>query len=144
VVEFCLRLSSPLIYPFDRLRGSEFRRRCQGIQEGNDARRVARPLQLNLGCPVLRLLKGGVFDLVLKFCIAVMSRLTRITFPDSTTSSFTYDSRGRRTSVTDQNEKTTTYAYGTESNLIRITDANIHVTTFTYDAFGRVTKTTFP
>jgi YD repeat-containing protein len=36
-------------------------------------------------------------------------RLKTITYPDSTTSTFAYDSRGRRTSVTDQNGKTTTY-----------------------------------
>jgi RHS repeat-associated protein len=83
----------------------------------------------------------------------------------STTSTFTYDSRGRRTSATDQNGKTTsyaydtadrlttvtdaasnvtTYSYDTENNLLVITDANNHTTNFTYDAFGRVTQTTFP
>ncbi|MBZ5641906.1 MAG: hypothetical protein LAO19_04035 [Acidobacteriia bacterium] len=94
-----------------------------------------------------------------------MSRLTTITYPDSTTSTFTYDSRGRRTSATDQNGKTTTYAYDTadrltsvtdaashvtyngydtEDNLTSIQDANSNTTAFTYDAFGRVTNTNFP
>lgn len=38
----------------------------------------------------------------------------------------------------------TTYGYDTESNLTGITDANNQLTTFTYDAFGRVTRTSFP
>lgn len=94
-----------------------------------------------------------------------MNRLTTITYPDSTTSSFTYDIRGRRTSATDQNGKTTNYAYDdadrltsvtdaaqhttyyaydTENNLTSITDANSNQTAFKYDAFGRVTQTNFP
>ncbi|HVO63643.1 MAG TPA: RHS repeat-associated core domain-containing protein, partial [Terriglobales bacterium] len=88
-----------------------------------------------------------------------------ITYPDQTSVSFTYDSRGRRTSATDQNGKNTTYAYDgadrliavtdaaqnttqyaydTENNLLSITDANGHATSFSYDAFGRVTQTAFP
>ncbi len=99
------------------------------------------------------------------FAYDAMSRLTTITYPDSTTSTFAYDSRGRRTSVTDQNAKTTSYAYDdadrltsvtdaashvtyyaydTESNLTSITDASSNQTAFTYDAFGRVTETNFP
>src|SRR3984957_6022024 len=73
-----------------------------------------------------------------------MSRLTTITYPDSTTSTFAYDSRGRRTSVTDQNGKTTSYAYDDADRLTSITDANSNQTAFTYDAFGRVTQTNFP
>jgi len=96
-----------------------------------------------------------------------MDRLTKITYPDTTTTQFAYDYRGRRTSVTDQNGKVTTYAYDdadrlttvtdaatpgnvttygydTESNLTSIQDANSRTTSFNYDAFGRVTKTTFP
>ncbi len=37
-----------------------------------------------------------------------------------------------------------TRPYDTEDNLTSITDANSNQTQFTYDAFGRVTKTTFP
>jgi YD repeat-containing protein len=95
----------------------------------------------------------------------VLSSLTAITYPGGTTTTFTYDSRGRRTSVTDQNGRTTTYAYDdanrltsvtdaaghatsyaydTENNLTGITDANNHTTFFSYDAFGRVTQTNFP
>jgi YD repeat-containing protein len=51
-----------------------------------------------------------------------MSRLTTITYPDTTTSSFTYDIRGRRTSVTDQNGKTTSYAYDDADRLTSVTD----------------------
>jgi RHS repeat-associated protein len=94
-------------------------------------------------------------------------RLKKITYPDNTTTQFGYDYRGRRTTATDQNGKittygyddedrlttvtdastpgnVTTYGYDTESNLTSIKDANNHTTTFTPDAFGRVTKTTFP
>ena len=59
-----------------------------------------------------------------------MSRLTTITYPDSTTSTFAYDSRGRRTSVTDQNSKTTTYAYDDEDRLTSVTDAANNATTY--------------
>jgi YD repeat-containing protein len=38
----------------------------------------------------------------------------------------------------------TQYGYDTESNLLSITDAAGHITSFTYDAFGRVTRTSFP
>ena len=101
------------------------------------------------------------------FTYDAMNRLTKITYPDTTTTQFAYDYRGRRTSVTDQNGKTTTYAYDdadrltsvtdaatpgnvttygydTENNLTSIQDANGHTTTFGYDAFGRVTQTSFP
>jgi RHS repeat-associated protein len=101
------------------------------------------------------------------FTYDAMDRLTKITYPDTTTTQFGYDYRGRRTTVTDQNGKVTTYAYDdadrltsvtdastpgnvttygydTENNLTSIKDANNNTTSFTYDAFGRVTKTTFP
>jgi YD repeat-containing protein len=93
------------------------------------------------------------------------SRLLTIAFPGgTTTTTFTYDYRGRRITMTDQNNEKTTYAYDaadrmtsvtdanqnvtqysydTENNLLSIEDANTHTTTFTYDSFGRVTKTTF-
>jgi len=56
-------------------------------------------------------------------------RLITITYPpaqsggSSTTSTFTYDSRGRRTSATDQNGKTTSCAYDTSDRLTTVTDA---------------------
>ena len=60
-----------------------------------------------------------------------MSRLTKIHCPDSTTSTFAYDSRGRRTSVTGQNGETTTYAYA--DRLTSVTDAA---------SYARITATT--
>ena len=99
------------------------------------------------------------------FTYDAMDRLTKITYPDTTTTQFGYDYRGRRTSVTDQNGKVTSYAYDdadrlttatdaannvttygydTENNLTSIEDANHNTTYFAYDAFGRVTRTTFP
>ncbi len=50
----------------------------------------------------------------------------------------------RLITVTDAASNITTYGYDTENNLTGIKDANNHTTTFTYDAFGRVTKTSFP
>ena len=99
------------------------------------------------------------------FSYDAMSRLTGITYPDSSVVSFTYDVRGRRITSTDQNHKTTyytyddadrlstvtdpannttQYAYDTEDNLLSITDANNHATSFVYNARGWVTQTTFP
>jgi len=54
---------------------------------------------------------------VTTFAYDAGDRLTTITYPPAqsggsgTTSTFTYDSRGRRTSATDQNGQTTSYAY---------------------------------
>jgi YD repeat-containing protein len=61
-----------------------------------------------------------------------MSRLAKIASPDSTTSTFAYDSRGRRTAVTGQNGKTSTYAYDAD-RLTSVTDAASH---------ARITPTT--
>jgi YD repeat-containing protein len=83
----------------------------------------------NRGCPDLR---------------TILLRLTTITYPDPTTSSFTYDIRGRCTSVTDQNGKTTSYAYDDADRLTSITDANSNQTAFTYGAFRRVIQNNFP
>jgi RHS repeat-associated protein len=97
------------------------------------------------------------------------NRLTRVTYPTTppTSTSFTYDNRGRRASVTDANGRTTAYAYDdadrlitvtdaqtpagvthyeydSEDNLINVTDALNRVTHYDYDEQARVTKTTFP
>ncbi len=62
------------------------------------------------------------------------------------TTTYAYDDADRLTTVTDAATpgNVTTYGYDTENNLTSIQDANLHTTSFTYDAFGRVTKTTFP
>ncbi len=62
------------------------------------------------------------------------------------TTTYAYDDADRLTSVTDAATpgNVTTYGYDTESNLTSIQDANNHTTSFTNDAFGRVTRTTFP
>ena len=99
------------------------------------------------------------------FAYDMGNRLTGITYPDSSTASFTYDitrtphhsdrperqdhhyaydDADRLTSVTDPAGNVTQYTYDTENNLLSITDANNNTTNFTYDAFGRVTQTTFP
>jgi hypothetical protein len=44
---------------------------------------VARPLKLNLGCPVLRFWKGRAFDWVLKVCISIRDRCGPAWIPSS-------------------------------------------------------------
>jgi RHS repeat-associated protein len=102
------------------------------------------------------------------FTYDVMNRLTKITYPDTTTVQFGYDYRGRRTSVTDQNSKVTQYAYDDADHLISVTDAQTptagvtqyaydgennvtsitdaldHQTTMQYDNGGQVTQVTYP
>lgn len=99
------------------------------------------------------------------FAYDSMNRLTKITYPNSTTTQLGYDTRGRRTSVMDANIKTTIYAYDdadrlisvmdpptnltqysydTENNLTSIADALHRVTTFSYDHLDRLTETLFP
>jgi RHS repeat-associated protein len=100
-----------------------------------------------------------------KFEYYPMNRLKDIIYPDGTTVSFGYDSRGRRTTVTDQNQNIThygyddadrltsildaannltQYGYDNEDNLTSIIDGDNNHTTFTPDTLGRVRKTTFP
>jgi YD repeat-containing protein len=50
----------------------------------------------------------------------------------------------RLISVTDRAQNTIHHEYDTENNLTGITDANGHTTFFDYDAFGRITRTSFP
>jgi YD repeat-containing protein len=69
-----------------------------------------------------------------------------VTDQNGKTTSYTYDDADRLITVTDAATpgNVTTYGYDTESNLTSIQDANSHTTSFSYDAFGRVSKTTFP
>ncbi len=52
-----------------------------------------------------------------------MNRLTGITQPGNVSTSFGYDTRGRRTSVTDPNDKTTSYQYDDADRLTLVVDA---------------------
>jgi len=67
---------------------------------------------------------------------------SRITYPDGTSISFGYDSRGRRTSVTDQNNKTTTYAYDDADRMISVTDPANTTTYYAYDTEDNLTSIT--
>jgi YD repeat-containing protein len=74
-------------------------------------------------------------------------RLITITYPpaqsggSSTTSTFTYDSRGRRTSATDQNGKTT--SYDTADRLTTVTDAAGNVTFSSVQGSSRLPKQSY-
>jgi YD repeat-containing protein len=78
------------------------------------------------------------------FALRMMRKNLGFTIAAKTT--YAYDDADRLTTMTDAATpgNVTTYGYDTESNLTSIQDANNHTTSFTYDAFGRVTKTTFP
>ena len=93
--------------------------------------------------------------------------LSKITFPDGTAQSFTYDPKGNVTTASDQFGKkskftynargqlltavnptggTTTYTYDAKGNLAtRVdSDAGIGTTSYTYDAFNRLARVTHP
>lgn len=69
--------------------------------------------------------------------------MSKITYPDQSTVSFGYDSRGRRTSVTDQNQNVTTYGLACPEVSLRsrrkadrltsVIDAAGHLTLYAYD-----------
>ncbi|MHB8857268.1 MAG: DUF7948 domain-containing protein [Bellilinea sp.] len=73
-------------------------------------------------------------------------QLTSLTVADGTadagTTSFGYDTAGRKTSQTDPLGHTTSYTYDDAGRLLTITDALNHITTYAYDAAGRRTSTT--
>ena len=71
-----------------------------------------------------------------------LNRLTEITYPDSTTTQYAYDTRGRLTSVTDGNSNTTTYTYDDADRLIKVTDAANNKTYYAYDTENNLTSIT--
>ncbi len=94
-----------------------------------------------------------------------LGRIHRITNPDNTYAEFTYDGAGHRKTVLDFLGRLTTYhyddywrleravdalshetkfGYDLMSHLRWITDARLKTTNFDVDAYGRVTKTTWP
>jgi RHS repeat-associated protein len=72
--------------------------------------------------------------------------ITRTTAPDSSTTSYAYDSSTRLiSSVTNANGAVTRYQYDSLGNRTNTTDALGHVTTYTYDpVFNQVTSQTDP
>ena len=65
----------------------------------------------------------------------------KITYPDSTTETFTYDGEGNRLTFTDRADRTTEYAYDELSRLVRTTYPDTAYTLTEYDAAGRVAFT---
>jgi RHS repeat-associated protein len=108
---------------------------------------------------------GGTETLTTSFQYDGLGRLTRIIFPDSTTTEQVYNSIGRKTADVDQLGRRTTYEYDEMGQLIRTTypdgtkeestydaggrriketDRAGSITAYVYDAVGRVEKITFP
>jgi len=71
------------------------------------------------------------------------SQVTSRTYPDGSTTSYTYDAEGNMASATSAGA-TTTYAYDAAGNLTRteLPASNGHVETRSYDRAGRVTEVT--
>jgi RHS repeat-associated protein len=74
------------------------------------------------------------------------NRLTRVTYPDTTTQTYTYDFRGNVLTQTDQSGHVTTYTYDLAGQLTSVTYADgtpdASTTHYTYDAAGRKTSET--
>jgi RHS repeat-associated protein len=69
-------------------------------------------------------------------------RLTKITFPDSSTQTFTYTTNDLLASATDENNHTTSYAYDADSRETSVTNAASGVVSYTYDKDARLLTTT--
>jgi RHS repeat-associated protein len=70
------------------------------------------------------------------------NRLIKVTYPDNTSISFTYNFRNQRTSETDQLDRKTTYEYDNAGQLTKIIRPNQTELTFTYDEVGRIKTAT--
>ncbi|OAV76270.1 Cell wall-associated polypeptide CWBP200 [Bacteroidales bacterium Barb7] len=67
-----------------------------------------------------------------------------IVAPGNVTTSFKYDTYGRRTSMTDPSAGTRTYEYDVSGNIKKETNANSKTTAYEYDTCNRITKKTTP
>lgn len=70
-----------------------------------------------------------------------MNRVSKITYPDTTTKQFTYDFRGNKLTEVDQSGRTTKYVYDLAGQLSSVTYAfgtgDAGTVSYTYDADGR-------
>jgi len=67
-----------------------------------------------------------------------------INAPGNVTTTFTYDTYGRKTSISDPSAGTISYTYGDDGNISQETDAMAIVTSYTYDSYGRLTEKICP
>ncbi|OAV76286.1 hypothetical protein Barb7_00085 [Bacteroidales bacterium Barb7] len=67
-----------------------------------------------------------------------------IVAPGNVTTSFKYDTYGRRTGMTDPSAGTRTYEYDDSGNIKKETNANDKKTEYEYDTYNRITKRTTP
>jgi RHS repeat-associated protein len=67
-----------------------------------------------------------------------------IVAPGNVTTSFTFDTYGRRTSISDPSAGTQTYTYDTAGNISSEKDANNKTITYSYDTYHRLTQKTQP
>ena len=77
-----------------------------------------------------------------------LDRLTKITYPDATTTEYLYDFEGRVTSVKDPNGNFTLYEYYNDDRLYKVTlqrsGFSDLVFTYSYDAAGRLNEIQYP
>ena len=77
-----------------------------------------------------------------------LDRLTKITYPDGTTTDYVYDFEGRVTSVKDPNGNFTLYEYYNDDRLYKVTLQRSGfgdlVFTYSYDAAGRLYEIEYP
>jgi RHS repeat-associated protein len=69
-------------------------------------------------------------------------KLTSVTDANGNTTSYVYDSSGRKIKDIDALGNVTSYSYDANGNLVSKTDANGHTTYFTYDPLGRIASQT--
>jgi len=80
---------------------------------------------------------------VITYGYDVANRLTTITYPDASTVTFTYDSKGNRVQMVDS-LGTTTYSYDTLDRLVGVTDPYSQTVGYGYDPEGNRTLLTYP
>jgi RHS repeat-associated protein len=76
------------------------------------------------------------------FTYDAANRLTRITYPNSTTINYTYNFRDQKLTETDQAGRVTTYTYDLAGQLTRMKYVDNTEVIHAYDAIGRETATT--
>ena len=74
----------------------------------------------------------------------ICGRITKITYADGSSVSYTWDKLSRMTSATDQLGMVTKYAYDGNGNVVSIQEGDKKAYTYTYDALNRVVKTVDP
>ncbi len=77
------------------------------------------------------------------YSYTVRDQLARVTGADSTSTSMTYDTLGRKTDLSDPNMGAWSYTYDAAGNLLTQTDAWDCVTTFAYDELNRLVSKSY-